>query len=248
MLADVPKRNVRKKLEEFPSGLDRLYERMLDQISDSDDADVCKSILSVMMTVYRPITLEELASYIDLSGEIMDDLDLADIIGLCGSFLTLQERKIYLVHQSAKDFLHRRAVDHYFSDGKDNVHYAIFSNSLQAMSRTLKCDIYGLVSPGYSIDSDPQSISNSLAAIQYACEFWVDHLDSCSPINNELKDLKAGGLVDAFFHSNYLQWLEALSLMKLLSKGVASIVKLESLLKVCIHLCHQCPILILNLC
>lgn len=235
MLTDVPKRDVRKKLKEFPPGLDKLYERMLEHISDSDDAKLCKSILSVMMTVYRPITMEELASYIDLSGEIMEDSDLADIIGLCGSFLTLRERKIYLVHQSAKDFLHRRAVDHIFSDGKDSVHYAIFSKSLQAMSRTLRCDIYDLVFPGHQIHSDILPVPNPLAAIQYACEFWVDHLDSCSPIKNENKDLHASSLVDAFFRNNYLQWLEALSLLKILSKGVASIVKLESLLKVCVH-------------
>ncbi|KAJ5803565.1 uncharacterized protein N7503_006015 [Penicillium pulvis] len=67
LLTDIRKRNVRIKLEGTPSGLDRLYERMLNQISDSDDADLCKYILSVMMTDYLTITHEELASYIDVS-------------------------------------------------------------------------------------------------------------------------------------------------------------------------------------
>ena len=154
-LADVPKRNVRKKLGEFPSGLDRLYERMLDRIRDSDDAELCKSLLSVITTVYRPITLNELASCIDLS-EVGDDSDLAEIIRLCGSFLTLRGRIISLVHQSAKDFLLRSAACEIFPDGEDIVHYSLFSKSLQAISRTLRRDIYGLISPGYPINQVSQ--------------------------------------------------------------------------------------------
>ncbi|KAJ6038209.1 uncharacterized protein N7446_005023 [Penicillium canescens] len=138
-LTNVPKRNVRKKLEEFPSGLDELYKRMLGQISESDDAEICKSLLSVITAVHRPITLDELASYIDLPEEIADNSDLAEIIGICGSFLTLRRRTISLVHQSAKDFLLREAAHEIFPDGEDSVHSSICSKSLlAAIARTLR--------------------------------------------------------------------------------------------------------------
>lgn len=42
-LAKVRGRSVQKKLEEFPPGLDDLYRRMLNQLNESDDADLCKS-------------------------------------------------------------------------------------------------------------------------------------------------------------------------------------------------------------
>lgn len=55
-------------LHSFPAGLDALYARMIEQIrgmEDIDDADLCQQILSVVWTVYRPITLEELGSFIE---------------------------------------------------------------------------------------------------------------------------------------------------------------------------------------
>jgi nucleoside-triphosphatase THEP1 len=244
-LAHVPKRNVRKRLEEFPSGLDKLYERMLDQISESDDAEFCKSLLSIIMTVYRPITLDELTSCIDLSEKNADDSDLAEIISLCGSFLTLRGRTISLVHQSAKDSLLQEAVHQIFPDGEDRVHYSIFSKLLGAITRTLRHDIYNLVHPGYSIDQVNQPDPDPLAAMRYACVYWVDHLNGSCPNKNAIEDLQDSGSVGIFFHNNYLHWLEALSLSRSLSEGVASMLKLESLLKVCFHQYNRGTILTL---
>ncbi|KAJ5195464.1 uncharacterized protein N7498_008902 [Penicillium cinerascens] len=167
-LADVPRRHVQKKLKEFPSGLDELYRRMLGQIDDSDDAELCKSLLSVITTVYRPITLDELPFCMDLPEEVVDDLDLAEIVGLCGSFLTLRGRTISLVHQSAKDFLLRDAVHEVFPHGKDGVHDFIALKSLQAMSGALRCDIYSLFHPGYPIHMVKQPDPDPLVALRPA--------------------------------------------------------------------------------
>ncbi|KAJ5111290.1 hypothetical protein N7532_001825 [Penicillium argentinense] len=172
-LTKVPKRNIRKKLKEFPSGLDELYKRMLSQIneSDDDDARLCKSLLGVVTTVYRPIMLDELASCINLPEGVADDHEsLEEIIGLCGSFLTLRGRTISLVHQSAKDFLLREAVQEIFPDGEDIVHYSIFSKSLGAISRTLRRDIYSLLHPGYPVNQVNQPHPDPLASIRIVAQ------------------------------------------------------------------------------
>ncbi|KAJ5743781.1 hypothetical protein N7533_008651 [Penicillium manginii] len=178
-LANVPRRHVQKKLKEFPSGLDELYRRMLGQINDSDDAELCKSLLSVITTVYRPITLDELPFCMDLPEEVVDDLDVAEIIGLCGSFLTFRGRTISLVHQSAKDFLLRDVVHEVFPHGKDGVHDSIVLKSLQVMSGALRRDIYSLFHPGYPIDRVQQPDPDPLVALRPASsvtrkEFWVE--------------------------------------------------------------------------
>jgi hypothetical protein len=59
------KRNVLRKLNLFPSGLDSLYKRMMQQISKSDDAGLCKQILALIALMYRPVTLEELAALLE---------------------------------------------------------------------------------------------------------------------------------------------------------------------------------------
>lgn len=212
---------------------------MLGHISESDDAQFCESLLGVITTVYRPITLGELASCIEVPEGVEDYSDLAEIIGLCGSFLTLRGRTISLVHQSAKDFLLREAIDEVFPNGRDIVHCTIFSRSLEAIARVLRRDIYSLVSPGYPINQVKQPDPDPLAAVRYACIYWINHLINCSPSKNAIKDLQDSGSVDTFFRNDYLHWLEALSLLRSLSDGVASILELESLLKVSFHQHNQ---------
>jgi hypothetical protein len=84
----------------------------MDQVSKSDNADLCKRILSIVAIVYRLITLRELISLDDIVNKSnnLDNLskeikDLEQMVGQCGSFLTIREGTIYFVHQSAKDFL-----------------------------------------------------------------------------------------------------------------------------------------------
>jgi len=162
---------------------------------------------------------------------MLDDHEsLVEIIGLCGSFLTLRGHTIYFVHQSAKDYLLRKVYDKVFPSRIRDIHYTIFSRSLQVMSRTLRRDVYSLLSPGISIDQVKQPDPDPLAAARYSCLYWIDHL--CDPKANTINYLKDSGLADEFLCQSYLYWLEALSLMRSLSSGVVMIRKLENWLKV----------------
>jgi hypothetical protein len=168
-------------------------------------------------------TLEDVAN---------DYESLAAIIGLCGSLLTLRDSTIYFVHQSTKDFLLKRESDDIFPSGVKDVHYTIFSRSLQVMSKTLKRDIYNLSTPGISIDEVKQPDPDPLAAAQYSCVYWGDHLISCDVRGNTIYDVKDGGSVYSFLSTSYLYWLEALSLMRSLPDGIIVIMKLENWLNV----------------
>jgi hypothetical protein len=152
---------------------------MMDQIWNSEDTELCKSILVVVSGVYQPITLDELASLVDMPDGVSGDESLTEIIGLCGSFLTLQKRTISFVHQSAKDFLFKEASNGIFPSTIQSVHCTIFSRSLQVMSRTLRRDVYNLRAPGFSIDQVKQPDPDPLAAARYSCLYWIDHLLDC---------------------------------------------------------------------
>ena len=217
----------------FPPGLDALYQRMMEQICNSDDVDICKRILACVATVYRPITLKELTSFDEVLEATSDDLELlGEIIGLCGSFLTIRDDIVYFVHQSAKDFLLGKASDGIFPSGMQEVHYMIFSRSLQTMSRTLRRDIYGLRAPGFPIDQINEPEPDPLAAVRYSCIYWVDHLRDFDSSRNAKDELQDGGAVDKFLRQKYIYWLEALSLLRSMSEGVLLMAKLEDLLQV----------------
>ncbi|KAK4107461.1 hypothetical protein N656DRAFT_802646 [Canariomyces notabilis] len=222
------------KLNTFPPGLGSLYQRMMAQLRCSDEADLCKQVLAVLCNTYRPITIQELTSFIDISEDIYDNLEfLTEIVGLCGSFLTIRESTIYFVHQSAKEFLLKDAVDEIFPSGVALLHYDIFSQSLHVMSTALRHDMYGLATPGFPIENVNQPNLDSLAAAHYACVYWVDHLyDWQSSKNTNHPDVfRDGGVIDDFLRQHYLHWLEALSLCRSMSQGVLSMAKLESILQ-----------------
>lgn len=232
-LKNIAKRNVQKRLEElaeFSSGLDGFYERMMLQICDSQDADLCKRILAVVSVVRRPISLSELKALVKEIPAGEDEV--LEIIGNCGSFLTVQRRTVSFIHQSAKDFLLNKGYEKIFSVKKEKVHYDIFSQSLQVLSTILGRDICRLEAIGYHIDQVQPIDPDPLAAVRYSCIYWIDHFRDSSPGENAKDDLQKDGLIDHFLHRHFLHWLETLSLLQSISKGIVSIAVLRDLFKV----------------
>lgn len=224
---------VREKLRDFPPHLEKIYERMMSQIIDSDKSEICKAILGVTTTVLRPITLDEMMVYVDIPGN--DARALEDLVGLCGSFLSVQENTIFLIHQSAKDFIMGTASSEIFPHGKDMVHYDLFSRSLHLLRENLRRDIFNLREPGYPIQQIPIRNPDPLRAVRYACVYWVDHIVSCGNIEDIKKAIAEKGLMDSFLQQSYLHWLEAMSLLKSIPSGISSMQKLEKFIQVCIY-------------
>lgn len=224
-LAGISDWEVEGIMAEFPPGLNNLYKRMMDNII-SRYAPVCKSILAALLLMYRPISLDELACLVELPPSVSSNRKaLAEIIGFCGSFLTLQDQTVFFIHQSAKDFLSENESRSLFPSGIEVGHQSIFSRSIKAMSQILQRDIYNLIHPGISIEEVKIPRPDPLSPIRYACTYWVDHL--C-----EIQSSYSNSLIDTFLKEHYLYWLEALSLTGNISEGVLAILKLITLLKV----------------
>ena len=212
-------------LKSFPPGLDSLYRRMLEQISRSIDAQLCKDILAIASVVYRPVNLEELTILVKALG-VLSREEVEEVISSCGSFLTVRNGLISFVHQSAKDYLLNEASDELLPSGIAHQHHMVFSRSLDLLSEALKRDIYDLQAPGCLINQVSKPESDPLAAIQYSCIFWIDHLHDSAAREN----LDQSGRILAFFERKYLQWLEALSLLSNIPAGVRAMEKLEGYL------------------
>ncbi|KAG9229085.1 hypothetical protein BJ875DRAFT_508153 [Amylocarpus encephaloides] len=227
-LETIDRRNTHKRVREFPPGLGPLYRQMMDQICESDQPiSASEYSLSIVAVVYRPMTLRELVSLDDELVSLNDELHKLDnvknlpediknlerTVGQCRSFLTIRESTVYFIHQSAKDFLYQEnASRELFPSRVAEVHYTVFSRSLQIMSRAPRLDIYSLRTPGISIDQIKPPNPDPLAAVR-------------NTLGNNLT-LEDGGL------------LEALSLMGSLSNGIVTIRKLKNWLEAekCPHL------------
>jgi len=98
-LEKVLRQEVLGELKVFPPGLDAIYQRIMDQIHRLGDTELCRQILAVLSTVFRPITLAELASFVQTLKDLSDDYEsLAEVIRQCGSFLVLRENTLYFIH------------------------------------------------------------------------------------------------------------------------------------------------------
>ncbi|KAL4742401.1 WD40 repeat-like protein [Aspergillus similis] len=220
------------KIKRLPPGLDSLYQRMFEEIRGSEEDELCRELLGFMVAAYRPIGLQELASFSkSLADGSNDSESLKEAINLCGSFLTTRGGTVFFVHQSAKEFLTEKASIEIFPSGTASVHHTIFSRSLLNMKLTLRRDIYCLCSPSFPIEKVQCPDPDPLDPVQYSCIYWVDHLLRCYNTTYANCDLQEGGAVEEFLKQRYLHWIEALSLLRSMSQGITAISKLDDLLR-----------------
>jgi hypothetical protein len=247
-LKDVMAWDVLGVLDEVPTELKELYHRMMKQIKQlrGQDSERCRQILATIIATYRPLHLQELYVLSGLPLQFKNVNQVATIVKMCGLFLTIREDNVYIIHQSARDFLSDEAKYHLFPYGVGGIHYSLFSKSLQVMSNSLQRDMYNLNALGYPAEQVRTPDRDPLAASRYSCVYWVDHLHDAilglsggaslgSFLNEHSRfqgDLRDDGTVHIFLKEKYLYWLEALSLCKSMSKGVVSIAKLEVFMQV----------------
>lgn len=224
-------------VEEAPAGLRQLYDRMMEQIQrlSAKNVDICQSLLCITAVAYRPLYLAEMGSLCRSAGRATIVAEtVRKIAAMCGSFLTVRDEQVYLVHQSAKDYLsdkmHAAALP---SQGE--IHYNMFAQSLELLSNSLKRNMYHLVEPGCSIEEIRVPDPDPLGTARYSCVYWVDHLYESKTkfLGRSSSSLQAPDVVDNFMRKKYLYLLEGLSLCKSVGKGVVSMEKLWSLVQVC---------------
>lgn len=223
--------NILRVLKQMPAGLLPLYRRMMLQIQQlgPHDIELCRLIVSTVSMAYRPLHLCELGVVSGLPRHISSDRECVEkLADMCGSFLTVRDDHVYLIHQSVKDFLISEACTAIFQSGFTAAHHTMFLQSICIMSETLYRDMYGLRHPGSSADDLHQPKPDPLAAARYSCVYWVDHLrDSVSPKTSSLIDkLNDCKTIHQFISKKYLHWLEALSLLHSMPEGVMAMQKL----------------------
>ncbi|KAL6822005.1 Pfs, NACHT and WD domain protein [Trichoderma sp. SZMC 28015] len=221
-------------IDEIPSDLKQVYARMLEQILQLKRGNHmhCMKLLSTACATYRPLSLSELGFLSDLPRGISEKPEaVRRVVTMCGSFLTIRDENVYLVHQSAKDYLSAEALQTIFPSGVEKIHHFLFSRSLHGMSQILKRDIWDLKAAGVLIDEIITPQSDPLATTRYSCVYWADHLcDGVSESGTQINDLD-DEIIHEFLNNNYLYWLEALGLQRSISYGVTALNKLEALLQ-----------------
>ncbi|KAL5330896.1 hypothetical protein ACEPPN_000421 [Leptodophora sp. 'Broadleaf-Isolate-01'] len=102
---------VKSLLQDLPITVEAAYDAILQKSNDQGQA---KRLLHIVVAAVRPLSVNEVgvALYITEETRTYEDLELQEggqlevtIRDLCGLFVSIVEKKVYLIHQTAKEFL-----------------------------------------------------------------------------------------------------------------------------------------------
>jgi hypothetical protein len=224
-------------IKKIPPGLSKLYDHMMTRIEDGNEENRqrCKNVLVVTSLAYRPLSLPELTV---LAG-LLPKVNPETIVKKCGSFLTIKKKTVYLIHQSAKDYLEANYTSRLQQGGAIQGHADISRRSIDVMSK-LRKNVYALPHLGTELGDITVPSPDPLDGFQYSCVYWFQHvcqvysqLDLYQSVKNlrENKfDLYNNDQIHRFLKEHFLHWLEALSLMEKVSLCVPMIIQLENLI------------------
>jgi hypothetical protein len=226
--------------------LDEMYTNVLTSsvLGDCDEEDksemskLFRRIVGCIIILFDPLPAAALTELLSIDSETVNP-----VLGSLHSVLDIsqnQDSPVRLLHPSFREFLidEERCFDDQFKINEKKAHSDLVESCLKVMSCALKRDICGLQMPGaLASEVEGNTLSRCLPIhVQYACRYWVDHLQL-----GEIGLCDDNGPVHKFLRQHFLHWLEALSLMGKMSDGVLMITTLHSMLPVS-FLCHHAMI------
>ncbi|EAA28686.2 hypothetical protein GE21DRAFT_5328 [Neurospora crassa] len=103
-------------MEKLPRTVEDAYERILNR-ARGVLRTILRRVLCVMLAAQRPLTLSEMQIVVNMEPHIksVKELDLEDeedfskrLRTICGLFVSIHQRKVYFLHQTAREFLHAK--------------------------------------------------------------------------------------------------------------------------------------------
>lgn len=198
-------------LHRFPAGLDSLYRLMLKEVQSEE---VYQQIISVMLTVFRPVSLQELRLLVTKFEGRVSDERVRKVVLSCGSFLSVRNDFVHFVHESAKEFLSKPIYNPKYDAPAQ--HHDILRKSLDIMSTFLKRDMF----------RSENAVEKASASLLYPCTKWASHLTKCMD-ETLVHELREGSHLDKFLRNTYLNWIQALGYMGAVSDGIFSMFELS---------------------
>ena len=198
------------------------------EIEKEDRYSVLKQILSTIVLLYSPLSINSLSKLLYLPKEAIEG-GLANLHAIL-DIPKNTDRLLHLHHPSFRDFLlnKNRCNDLNFWVDKRQAHRAIANNCIRLMSKSLKQDVCEQKAPETLVtDVERRQVEQCLSPeIQYACFYWVQHLqESGAQLCDEDQ-------VHQFLQVHLLHWLEVLGWTGKASEGILAVYSLATLIPV----------------
>jgi hypothetical protein len=217
--------------------LDLLYTSILQEaFGDKDDPDndpKVRSVLGAMLLATNPLSPSTIATLLGLDVD-----DVFPLLSSAQSLLILQEDINFPVrpfHKSFPDFITDpdRCTNKRFYISPPHHHSQLLINCFDLMSRTLEKNMCDL--PDGAANSDVEDLKERVEryidpALRYACRSWHTHL-LCG-VTTSAHSPEITLALHRFLESNFLNWLEVLSVLDAVRTGVDALQAAVDLLEV----------------
>lgn len=207
-----------------------MYLLILNSSVGDEATEEFQDIVGSIAVLARPLSICSLSRLLGTQ-EIL----IHERLGLLHSLLSIPTEKdapVRILHLSFRDYLvnpEYHKSDQFWIDEK-KLHGKLATRCLdRLMDSALKRDMCDLQISGlFREDINSEIIESNLpSSVQYACLFWVYHLKGNGAI------LHDGHQAFQFLRSNFLYWLEALSLLGRSLEATRLINELQGLVGVC---------------
>ena len=213
---------------EGKSGIDLLYAQVLEQAFrdlDSDDQEVYsrfKLVVGAVLLAFYPLSRKSLS---ELSDNCGTPFHISNTLRSLHSLLLVpmsEVEPIHTFHKSFPDFLTDpgRCTDTRFFIDPPVQHINILFSCLGLMKKRLKKDICNLKESNPGDVEDLPALKETWIgdSLEYACRFWTKHLAKMPSHGPRVKQVQK--LVDEFFTTRLLFWIEVLALTGNLDSSV----------------------------
>jgi len=216
------------------SQLDRTYLPILEQLLAEQEEDekeawlyAFQKLVGSIVVLESPLSITSLAHLLQVpQKEVECRLDaLHSVLSVPDS----QDVPVRLLHLSFRDFLidrQRQGKNQFWVNARDT-HNSLASSCLKLMSGPggLRQNICNLSGPGTMRSEISEGITTSSLSpeLQYACRYWVSHIEQSQQWIGD------GDITHVFLQEHFLHWLEAMSLMRELSRCVNLLDRLQTL-------------------
>ncbi|KAJ3497469.1 hypothetical protein NLG97_g1868 [Lecanicillium saksenae] len=180
-----------------------------------------RQVVGSIVLLGSPLSAHSLAKLLDISTASVDTR--LDMLHSVLSIPTSPQAPVRLLHLSFRDFLlHPDDPTMPFRVDAKQTHANLAAHCLRILS-CLKKDPCNVRSPGTRrSEISVEAINSALPPeLQYACLYWVHHLEKA---NAQLSD---GGSIYAFLKEHFLHWMEALALIGRASDGLGFLKALQ---------------------
>ncbi|KAL6251161.1 hypothetical protein RBB50_001369 [Rhinocladiella similis] len=194
----ITKESLRTTICNLPTTVEAVYDKILCKTRNPEKA---KKILHIVVAAVRPLSLKEMALALAIRADHRgyEDLDLEPedrfrrtVREVCGLFVTIIDSKIYLLHQTAKEFLVNKMPwdsDSVTSNGTGSLHW---QSSLRATeSHRILAEVcmwrlhwrdVAVYTIGEAVDSK-ECVSNHIL-LDYSAQNWVTHFRNAQMDND----------------------------------------------------------------